>query len=1191
MCCLSRSSFANEATRLLPEKESKQKIFIKQLLRVMKLTTILLLFTCLAASATGFSQITLSEKSVPLSNVLRQIQRQSGYDILYKYELTQEVGAVTVNVKNVSLTAALEACLDGKGLEYTIVGKTIVVSKSAQKREVAPVIKPARKEPAIPPRINVVGSVKDSTGSPLAGATVALKGTAIATKTDANGNYSLSIPDEGGILEISYTGYNTVEIPVSKTGVVDAVLSLADTRAEEIVITAYGEKKMREAVTGSVTTVNPENLRIPSSNLTTSLAGQIAGIIAYQPGGQPGYDNAQFFIRGVTTFGYSSSPLIIIDNLESSTTDLARLQVNDIESFSILKDAGATALYGSRGANGVVLVMTKRGKIGTPIVSGQFDNSISRPTKNLQLADPITFMKMYNEASVTRDPYAGERYTADKIYFTQQTIDKAPGYNPYVYPVNDWMDLLFKKYTNNQRANINIRGGSNLAKYFVSGSYNVDNGILKVDPINNFNTNVKLNSYQLRSNIDMNLTKSTVLSVLLGGIFDQYNGPITSDPSGASDLWNIVMHTDPVAFPAYFLPDSANLYTKHLLFGNTNGGLSVNPYANLMRGYSQFYRSTINAQLNIAQDLKMLLPGLKFSGMISTTRFSNYSINRSYNPFYYAVQNYNAVKDQYSLLWLNNVTDANKPTEYLDFSRSPNVVTSQVYMQGVLSYDKTFSGDHNISAKLIGARQERVLSTSANGTFDGSLQGTLPYRNLNYSGSVTYTYARKYITDFSFGYNGSERFSEEKRFGFFPTVGAAWVLSREKFWQESFLSDVINSFKLRGSYGFAGNDNISGSRFFYLSNVDLTGGNGASFGVVNGYSRPGVAISNYPNPLVTWERSNQLSLGAELTILKDLKTVVEVYKQKREHIYQTRLPIASMGLETGIGANLGKAESKGLDLSLDYSTMVAKDIMIAGRANLTATQSKYIFNEEPDYPGEPWRRKTGALINQRYGYIAERLFVDDQEVANSPYQFAGTMGGDIKYRDVNGDGQITTADMVPIGDPTTPQITYGFGLSSRIKQFDIAFFFQGNAKTSLFMNPGAVSPFLGGGAPASTTLLLEAFADDHWSESNRDLYALYPRFATSSNQITNNLQTSTWWMRNGSFLRLKSVELGYSLPHQLLQRIRIKSFRLYASGMNLLTISGFKLWDVEQRDSNGYGNAFAYPIQKVFNIGAQISIN
>lgn len=1182
MCRFLRGSFSNEAKRQLTEKKSKQKLLIKQLLLVMKLTTILLLFMCMTASAKGFSQITLTEKNVPLSNVLKKIQRQSGYDILYKYELIQEVGNVTVNVRNVSLKEALEACLDGKDLNYKIIGKAIVVSKNDKRQEIAPTIKPARKEPASRPLIDVVGTVKDSTENPLAGATVALKGSTIATKTDANGNYSLSIPDEGGTLVISYTGYNIVEIQVSKSGVVDVVLSLADNKSEEVVITAFGEKKMREAVTGSVTTVNPENLRIPSSNLTTALAGQIAGIIAYQPGGQPGYDNAQFFIRGVTTFGYSSSPLIIIDNLESNSNDLARLQVNDIESFSILKDAGATALYGSRGANGVVLVMTKRGKIGKPVVSGQFDNSISQPTKNLELADPVTFMKMYNEASIGRDPYAGEYYTADKIYNTQQTIDKAPGYNPYVYPVNDWMDLLFKKRTNNQRANLNISGGSALAKYYVSGSYNVDNGILKVDPVNNFNNNVKLNSYQLRSNVDINLTKSTVLSVLLGGIFDQYNGPLTSDPSGSSDMWNVIMRTDPVAFPAYFLPDTANLYTKHILFGNTSGGLSVNPYANLVKGYYQFFRSTINSQLNLSQDLKMVLPGLKFSGMISTTRFSDYNISRNYNPFFYAVQNYNAVRDQYSLLWLNNVTGSGQPTEYLNYNKSANTVTSQVYMQGVLSYDKTFVSNHNISMKLIGARQERVLSNAG----DGSLQGTLPFRNLNYSGSVTYTYARKYITDFSFGYNGSERFSEEKRFGFFPTIGAAWIVSREKFWQQSFLSDIVNSFKLRGSYGLAGNDNISGNRFFYLSNVDLTGGNGATFGVNNSYSRPGVAISNYPNPLVTWEQSAQLSLGAELTVLNDLKTVVEVYRQRRESIYQTRLPIASMGLETTIGANLGKAESKGLDLSIDYSKTVTRDVMISGRGNLTVTQSKYVFNEEPDYPGEPWRRRTGALINQQYGYIAERLFVDDQEVANSPSQFVGTMGGDIKYRDVNGDGQITTADMVPIGNPTTPQITYGFGISSRIKQFDIAFFFQGNGKTSLFINPNAVSPFLGGGAPASKTLLLKAFADDHWSESNRNLYALYPRFGTSTNQITNNLQSSTWWMRDGSFLRLKRVEVGYSLPNNLLQKVRMKSFRLYASGMNLLTITGFKLWDVEQG-----GNGFAYPIQKVLNIGAQISIN
>jgi TonB-linked SusC/RagA family outer membrane protein len=1032
-------------------------------------------------------------------------------------------------------------------------------------------------------KITVVGTVTDSTNAPLQGITLTVQGNEKSgTTSDVNGRFVLDVPVGSTIIFSSVTYNNYLyQVPASVPANLKIILTLKKISSEdEVIITAYGEKKLRESVTGSVTTVKPENLRIPSSNLTAALGGQIAGIIAYQPNGQPGYDNAQFFIRGVTTFGYSSSPLILIDNLESSSTDLARLQVDDIESFSLLKDASATALYGSRGANGVILVSTKRGKQGTPTVSVRVENSTASPTKNLDIADPITFMNMYNEASVTRDPYAGAYYTADKIYFTQQTMNKAPGYNPYVFPANDWKNLLFKKYTNNQRANLNINGGGNLARYFVSGSYSLDNGILKVDPMNNFNNNVKLQSYQLRSNIDIDLTKTTLLSALIGGLFDQYNGPITSDPSGSSDLWNIMMHTDPVAFPAYFLPDAANQYTQHILFGNTTGGLSTNPYANLMKGYYQYFRSTINAQLNLSQDLRMLLKGLKFSGMISTTRFANYNITRNYNPYYYAVQNYDIVANTYTLQWLNSTPgDA---TEYLGYSRSANTVTSKVYMQGVLSYDNTF-GKNTVSSKLIGSRQERIDGTAG----DGSLQGTLPFRNLNFSGSLSYTYDKKYITDFSFGYNGSERFSANNRFGFFPTVSAAWVVSREKFWKEFFLGNIFTSFKLRGSYGSVGNDNISATRFFYLSNVNLSGGSGASFGVGNGYSRSGVTILNYPNPMVTWERSTQTNLATEFTVLNDLKIVAEVYKQKRKNIYQSRLPISSMGLEASIGANIGKAESKGLDLSMDYSKQLNKDVLISGRGNLTFTQSKYLYYEEPDYPGEPWRRKTGSLIGQQSGYIAERLFVDDEEVANSPTQFAGTKGGDIKYRDVNGDGQITTADMVPIGNPTTPQITYGFGLSSRIKQFDIAFFFQGNGKTSFFINASSVSPFLGNASQsASKTLLLQAFANDHWSESNRDLYALYPRFGTSSNQITNNLQPSTWWMRNGAFLRLKSVELGYSLSPRMLSKIRIKSFRLYASGMNLYTFSKFKLWDVEQG-----GKGFAYPIQKTLNIGAQISIN
>ncbi len=419
---------------------------------------------------------------------------------------------------------------------------------------------------------------------------------------------------------------------------------------------------------GAVTTVNPKDLKIPSSNLTTALAGQVAGMIAYQRSGQPGQDNASFFVRGVTTFGYKQDPLILIDNVELTATDLARLQVDDIASFSILKDASATSLYGARGANGVILVTTKEGKAGKAKINFRFENSISQATKNLEMADPVSYMELFNEAIMTRDSLGGPRYDQNKINHTKNSDNK------FVYPAVDWMSELFKQRTNNQRANLSVSGGGEVARYYVAGAFNRDNGILKVSPVNNFNNNVRLDNYQLRSNVNINLTKTTEMVVRLSGNFDEYTGPVTQDASFGTDLYSLVMHTSPVDFPAFFLPDSSTVFDKHILFGNKlleTGQLGTNPYAQLMRGYKNFSRSRMSAQVEMTQNLSFITKGLNFRGMVTTNRYSFFDVTRQYNPFYYQVGDYDRQKDEYRLVWLNN--KPGEATEYLDFNSGKGI--------------------------------------------------------------------------------------------------------------------------------------------------------------------------------------------------------------------------------------------------------------------------------------------------------------------------------------------------------------------------------------------------------------------------------------------------------------------------------------------------------------------------------------
>jgi TonB-linked SusC/RagA family outer membrane protein len=1044
-------------------------------------------------------------------------------------------------------------------------------------------------------KITITGSVTDSSGARLEGVNiVAEKKKNVSTTTNAGGKFIIDV-EPGTVLHFTYIGFEQQDVTVTaSTSVINLVLRTLAAKTEDVVVLAYGKKQRREAVVGSVSSVDPSALKIPSSNLTNAMAGQIAGIISFQRGGQPGLDNASFFIRGVTTFGYSASPLILVDNIELSANDLARLQVDDIASFSILKDASASALYGARGANGVILVTTKEGKAGRAHMNVRYETSLSRPTKTVELADPVTYMKLYNEALTTRNPLAAPLYTPNRIINTQAALNGEPGSNPYKYPAVDWMKTLFKPQTTTQRANFNVQGGSDLAKYYIAGSYNRDNGILQVNPVNNFNSSMKYENYQLRSNVNVKLTKTTEAVVRLWGNFNDYTGPITGDQSGlASDLYDRALHTSPVAFPAYYPADSANLLTKHILFGNsitTTGQLQNNPYADLMYGYKSFSESRLSAQFELNQNFSFITSGLSFHGLFSTNRYAYFDLTRSYKPFYYAVQNTDDLPtDPYRLVWLNN--QPGSAQEFLSYYPGYKNVNTFIYLQGSLDYTRSF-GPHNVSGSIIATRQQK-LNAEANdpNTNQPSLQYSLPYRNLGLAGRTTYAFDNKYFLEFNFGYNGSERFSTQHRWGFFPTIGAGWVISNEKFWKGP-VANFITRLKLRGSYGLVGNDNIDNTRFYYLSNVTPDDPNGpyATFGTNNNFTLHGTTIQNYPNPDVTWETSRKGNLALELTVLKKLNITAEIYHEYRYNILQARsyVPITN-GLEATIKANVGTAYSKGLDLHIDYKQTISKDLWVSMLGNLTVTSNEAGHVEEPEYK-YGYRFQSGKPINQPFGYIAERLFTDDKEALNSPTQLFGTStlpaGGDIKYRDVNKDGIINQDDQVPLGLPTTPQIIYGFGFSLGYKNFDLNAFFQGLARESFFINATSQDDRYNGKygtAPfVNNAQVLKAYADNHWSEENQNLYALWPRLATTD--ILNNQQQSSWWLRDGSFIRLKSIELGYTLPKKLAQRMFMSNLRVYCSGLNLLTLSHFKLWDPEQA-----GQGFSYPVQKVINFGININ--
>ncbi|MDR2472463.1 MAG: TonB-dependent receptor [Tannerella sp.] len=1115
--------------------------------------------------------VTVNLTDASLSEFFTDIEQKTGYVFLYKTDVNT-TSAVTVKAENENIEAVLDKTLKSLYLKYHIKRNQIVVvrDKEAEKtsKRTAKEFKTTSEVSSSQQKHTLKGVILDPLGEPLAGATVTIEGSTKGVITDADGIFTIEVsPNE--TLIVSYIGMQTQKIAVGTQTTLTIKMEEMMSELEEVTVVAFGTQK-KESVVASISTVKPTDLKIPSSNLTNSLAGRVAGMISYQRSGEPGQDNAEFFIRGVMTFGYKVDPLILIDNVEVTTTELARLQTDDIASFSIMKDATATALYGARGANGVILVNTKSGREGKAKVSVRLENSLSQPTQELEFADPITYMRLHNEAALTRNPLAPLPYSQSKIDNT------VAGLNPYMFPTTEWQNMLMKDYTMNQRANISVAGGGTVARYYVSGSFNNDNGILKVDGSNNFNNNISLKTYNLRSNVNINLTKSTELIVRLNGTFDDYIGPL----HGGTAVYNMVVRSNPVMFPAFF-PASDNPDAMHVMFGNSqqeSANLYLNPYAEMVRGYKEYSRSTMLAQLEFKQSLDAITQGLSFRALMNTNRYSYFDVNRFFNPFFYQATNYNRHNNTYNLILLNE----DGGSQSLSYSEGPKSVNSVFYLESALNYNREFNRKHAVNGLLVYTMRQ-LLEANA-----GNLQLSLPQRNLGLAGRATYSYDKRYFAEFNFGYNGSERFSKNHRFGFFPSAGLAWSISNEAFWEP--YRKIINNLRLRMTYGLVGNDAIGdkADRFYYLSNV--VSGTGAKFGTEYGYSKSGITVTRYANDDITWEISRKSNVALDLGLFDALKIEAEYFREYRSNILMTRSDVpASMGLAASMKANVGEASGHGIDLSIDYSQFVNKDLWFQGRGNFTYSTNKYEVYEEPLYD-EPWRSRVGHPIRQEWLYIGERLFVDEYEVANSPTQFGDYLAGDIKYRDVNDDGRITEADRVPAGYPTVPEIAYGFGLSSGYKNLDFSIFFQGTARESFRIGVANTAPFLNNYAFAfdgvnyqSNNQLLKAYADSHWSEDNRQLYALWPRLSTTS--ITNNTQQTTWFQRDGGFLRLKQVELGYSF-NSLSKKLGTSNLRLYLNATNLLSWSKFKLWDPEMA-SEGLG----YPIQRVFNIGLYITFN
>ena len=798
-------------------------------------------------------------------------------------------------------------------------------------------------------------------------------------------------------------------------------------------------------------------------------------------------------------------------------------------------------------------------------------------------------MEFSNIASMTRH---GE------LTYPQSKIDRTrdPNRNQYVYPAVDWLDMLTRNHSLNQRANINLTGGGDAATYYIAGSFSHDNGILKVDKTNPFNTNISVKNYTVRSNVNLNLTRSLEAKVRVSGSFEDYTGPIGEAGSGGSNTYRKALIANPVLFPAYYAPDRNTQYIDRILFGNYSDDeygygtdQYINPYADIMRGYEDVRNNTFLAQLELHQNLNMVTEGLRARFIGNVTRYSGFNIQRSYKPFYYqyikGTFDPNTPEFPYELASLNPETGS----DFIDYSAGNKNVRSSYYAEGALLYNRSFKSRHDVGGLLVGSVKESMDGSPSN------LDSSLPTRNVSLAGRFTYGLDKTYFAEFNFGLNGSERFDPANRWGFFPSVGAGWQVSNESFWTN--IKNVIPSFRLRATYGLVGNDIIVSDldRFFFTSNINLSGASAGRFGnnPYETFSLPTVNILRYANPEITWEVSYKTNFAVEFGLLNDdLKFIGEVYHENRTNIVQLRPDIPStMGLGTSVRTNYGAAVGKGIDLSLDYSKAYANSLWYIVRANYTYGTSEITQYDELDYSGiAPWMSVVGQKVGQSRGYVAERLFIDDEEVSNSPIQQVNSgvgsyQAGDIKYRDINNDGVINSFDMVKMGYTVNPEVQYGIGGSIGYKNFDFSMFLQGSSRFSFFLDAESMAPFVEvySGGKKGNRAMMNFIAESVWTETNRDIYAKWPRLSpdTGSSAVgnNNNFVRSNFWLRSVGYIRLKSLEMGYTMPE-----IGGLSPRFYASGTNLLTLSNFKLWDPEMG-----GNGLSYPLQRVFNVGIQLN--
>ncbi|WP_270087973.1 SusC/RagA family TonB-linked outer membrane protein [Sphingobacterium sp. SYP-B4668] len=995
----------------------------------------------------------------------------------------------------------------------------------------------------------VTGVVTNTNKEPLLGVNISISNMpGLGTRTDESGKYSLKVlPYQ--TLVFTYIGYEKKEILLKEQRIINVTMLEADASVlDEVVITATGPEK-KISVTGAITTVDVEQLKSnPSTSIANALAGVVPGIMGMQTSGQPG-SVSEFWIRSISTFGASNAALILVDGFER---DMNEVNVEDIETFTLLKDASTTAIYGSRGANGVVLITTKRGKEGKVNINAKVEGFYDRLTKLPEFVGGYTYASLANEAKAARNQ--------EPLYSREELEILRLGLDNDLFPDVNWMDVLLKDGAKSQRSMLSMSGGGKTARYYISGGYHNQEGMYKVDnALKDYNTNTNFKRYTYRLSVDMDITKSTLLRAGISGSLRKKNDPGV----GTGSIWTALMGYNPITAPLMYSDG------KIPADGNDNGD-RFNPWVQgTMTGYNESWNNNIQTTLNLEQKLDFITKGLRFIGRFGYDTYNNNWVNRFKHPELWKASRYRDVNGE---LIFQRITEERKMTQ-----SSGSDGDKREFFEWDLHYNRAW-GAHQFGAVAKYNQSSKVFTQN----IGDDLKNGIARRNQGLAGRVNYNWKTRYFIDFNFGYTGSENFHKDHRFGFFPAISGAWNIG-----QESFIKDLgwVDMFKLRYSYGKTGNDNLGNTRFPYLYDIEQMSGGGYNFGDFES-SNPwtGIRYSSISSPFVSWEIATKQDLGLDYNFFKgQIDGSIDLFHERRDGIYMSRnfLP-GSVGVESTPSANIGAVKVKGFDGHIKLKQKI-NQVDLTFRGNLTYSKNEILERDEENTIYW-YKLQEGYRVNQARGLIDMGLFEDYDDIRNSPRQtFGEVMPGDIKYKDINGDGIIDDNDKVAIGATTRPNLTYGFGVSASWKGIDINMHFQGVGKSTYFIDGSSVYMFsLGDGWG---NILNDIAGSNRWVlGENEDPNAEYPRLTYGPN--SNNYQKSTFWLRDGSYLRLKTLDIGYSLPKNLVNRAHLNNLRVFFIGTNLLTFSKFKLWDPELGSTNGK----TYPLSKTLSLGLSVNL-